>query len=75
MAALLFRGAGIYFPQWCEAVPAQQKQVGFKLVNELSVRKDKDIKIEDTTLYNITGEVAVHKVAEGENLAKISNKY
>ena len=56
-------------------VPAQQKQVGFKLVDELSVRKDKDIKIEDTTLYNITGEVAVHKVAEGENLAKISNKY
>ena len=56
-------------------VPAQQKQVGFKLVDELSVRKDKDIKIEDTTLYNITGEIAVHKVAEGENLAKISNKY
>ena len=56
-------------------VPAQQKQVGFKLVDELSVRKDKDIKIEDTTLYNITGEVAVHKVAEGENLAKISKKY
>ncbi len=56
-------------------VPAQQKQVGFKLVDELSARKDKDIKIEDTTLYNITGEVAVHKVAEGENLAKISNKY
>ena len=56
-------------------VPAQQKQVGFKLLDELSVRKDKDIKIEDTTLYNITGEIAVHKVAEGENLAKISNKY
>ena len=56
-------------------VPAQQKQVSFKLVDELSVRKDKDIKIEDTTLYNITGEVAVHKVAEGENLAKISKKY
>ena len=56
-------------------VPAQQKQVGFKLVDELSVRKDKDIKIEDTTLYNITGEIAVHKVAEGENLAKISKKY
>ena len=56
-------------------VPAQQSQVGFMLVDELSARKDKDIKIEDTMLYNITGEVAVHKVAEGENLAKISKKY
>ena len=56
-------------------VPEQQSQVGFKLVDELSARKDKDIKIEDTTLYNITGEIAVHKVAEGENLAKISKKY
>ena len=44
----------------------------FVLVAELASRKDKDIKVGDTALYDITGEFAVHTVAEGENLAKIS---
>ena len=47
----------------------------FILVDELAARSDKDIADADTTLYTMTGEIAVHVVAEDERLAKISNTY
>ena len=47
----------------------------FILIDELAAKSDKEITDADTTLYTMTGEFAVHTVAEDERLAKISNTY
>lgn len=47
----------------------------FVLVDELAAKSDKEITAADTTLYIMTGEIAIHVVAEDERLAKISNTY
>ena len=47
----------------------------FIMNDELATRSDRSITDADTTLYVLSGELAVHVVAENERLAKISNDY
>ncbi|MBO5665754.1 MAG: HU family DNA-binding protein [Bacteroidaceae bacterium] len=45
------------------------------IVAELAARSDKSITDADTTMYNITGKMTVHKVTANDRLAKIANDY
>lgn len=45
------------------------------IVAELDARSDKSITDADTTMYNITGKMTVHKVTANDRLAKIANDY
>ena len=45
------------------------------IVAELAARSDKSITDADTTMYNITGRMTVHKVTANDRLAKIANDY
>lgn len=57
------------------AVAAEQEEYVFVMVAALDSVREKDVRKEDTSLYNITGTLAVHTVSDGENLAKISKIY
>lgn len=45
------------------------------IVAELAARSDKSITDADTTMYNITGKMTVHKVTANDRLAKIAYDY
>ncbi len=47
----------------------------FELVEELAARSLKSISVADTLLYNSTGDIAIHIVAEDETLVKIAYKH
>lgn len=56
-----------------ESAPVGESHV--TLVAELAARSDKSITDADTTMYNIIGRMAVHKVTANDRLAKIANDY
>ena len=56
-----------------ESITAEGGSVS--IVAELAARSDKSITDADTTMYNITGKMTVHKVTANDRLAKIANDY
>ena len=69
------QGVVVETPKSVKVQSASQPTYPVEIVAELAKRKDREITMEDTTLYDITGDFTVHTVAEGENLAKLSVKY
>ena len=69
------QGVVVETPKSAKVQSASLLTYSIVIVDELATRKDREITMDDTTLYDITGDFTVHTVAEGENLAKLSMKY
>lgn len=53
----------------------EQKKYSFVLIEELRSKKLSEITLADTTLYDIEGDLAIHRVGADETLVKISQIY